>query len=884
MAEDAVMRTGDLLAKSDAVQVAVRIRPINSNEASQDSESCVEVVDTSVRLAEKQFEFDAAFPAATAQECVFTTLVTPMIDQFFDGYNATVFAYGQTGSGKTYTMGNDFAVNIDQSDRGIIPRVIQNIFEQIGTSSNQQQFIVKLSYLEILNEEIRDLLAIVSSDSKMSSSGLSVRGDGDRGIFVAGLSEHIVQSVDQASKLLRTGALLRATASTSMNSHSSRSHAICTVIMEHHDVKTVEGGLETRYSKFHLVDLAGSERVRRTNSEGARFREGVNINRGLLALGNVINALSERSRTSSTTVHIPYRDSKLTRLLQDSLGGNSKTLMIACISPADVNFEETSSTLRYASRTRNIENRAVINKEWSAENEVLYLKQQLEIVQLQLIQQQQGEANDLNRSDAKASGSVISLLMEENRKLKAELCLANNGKNKGQMMADELIGPSKKMDGEPKPHSRNSSQDLANLLRQEQSESGFKIDEGVHRETKSTHASRWEQLKEFQRQKSFTKESLGQKKSNGSMTLMKRSLTSPSPSLVTSNTERPIHNAAIKPPLPGKSTAEVQSIEAIKSLLYQVMGSQEAIFNAKEAVRANVADRKALALEKSRVEAMSSGEKVEMLSKLQADLHDKTDRIRMLQQQLSSIEKKVSLPSGLLPTKVAICHETIRFLVEMLMESKEECWTLINCRKEQDAAYEKVMAEQEGFSKRILELETTVEELTTKLRDQNSKKTRNKKRKQRESFETMENLFSSSEEEADNNEADSDYVDDELRRTRSSKRNRGSTAINVSKVGDAASDGDKSSNVLCCSCHGKCATKACECKSLCRICSDKCSCKSEKCRNRKNDDMLGGSGGTCGVKLQNGTSDLAITSFVPSTPKRLTGGTAGEVSGTTLST
>ncbi|EGZ29983.1 hypothetical protein PHYSODRAFT_310092 [Phytophthora sojae] len=293
-----------------------------------------------------------------------------MIDQFFDGYNATVFAYGQTGSGKTYTMGNEFAASVAPAERGVIPRVIDQVFERVKGSANPGHFVVKLSYLEILNEEIHDLLAKSSPDAPIvSTSGLSVRGDSDRGIIVSGLSEHLVNSVNEAGDLLRSGALARATASTSMNAQSSRSHAICTLTMEHHEVSAPEGGTETRFSKFHLVDLAGSERVRRTNSEGARFKEGVNINRGLLTLGNVINALCERSRTSSTTTHVPYRDSKLTRLLQDSLGGNSKTLMIACVSPADVNYEETSNTLRYASRAQSIENQAVINKERSAENE-----------------------------------------------------------------------------------------------------------------------------------------------------------------------------------------------------------------------------------------------------------------------------------------------------------------------------------------------------------------------------------------------------------------------------------------------------------------------------------------------------------------------------------
>ncbi|KAE9209599.1 hypothetical protein PF004_g16421 [Phytophthora fragariae] len=397
--------------ESNAVQVAMRVRPLSVNEAAQGSESCVDVVNSSVLLADKQLDFDAAFAASTQQESVFSALVSPMIDQIFDGYNATVFAYGQTGSGKTYTMGNEFAARVGPAERGVIPRVIDTVFQRVQASSNPEHFVVKLSYLEILNEEVRDLLASSADTPMFSSSGLSVRGDSDRGIVVSGLSEHIVSSVSEAGDLLRSGALARATASTSMNAQSSRSHAICTLTMEHHEVSAPEGGTETR----------------------ARFKEGVNINRGLLALGNVINALCERSRASSA-IHIPYRDSKLTRLLQDSLGGNSTTLMIACISPADVNYEETFNTLRYASRARSIENQAVINKERSAENEVVYLKQQLEIMKLQLLQQ---NTSTVVLDGKEKSVSCIDSLVEENRKLKEALVLANSAKDKWKAIADE---------------------------------------------------------------------------------------------------------------------------------------------------------------------------------------------------------------------------------------------------------------------------------------------------------------------------------------------------------------------------------------------------------------------------------------------------------------
>ncbi|ETI34106.1 hypothetical protein F443_19314 [Phytophthora nicotianae P1569] len=390
-------------SKSDAVQVAVRVRPLSTIEASQGSKVCVHVEDANVLLADKCFHFDAAFPPTTQQEIIYTTLVAPIVDQFFSGYNATVFAYGQTGSGKTFTMGNDFGSSAALSNRGVIPRVIETVFKRINASRSSQRFVIKLSYLEILNEEIRDLLPKISSDKLRQM--LSVRGDGDRGIIVHGLQEHTVKSADEALKLLRSGAVSRATAATSMNGKSSRSHAICTISMEYREA--ADGVKETRFSKFHLVDLAGSERVRRTNTQGARFKEGVSINRGLLALGNVINALSERNRTA----HVPYRDSKLTRLLQDSLGGNGKTLMIACISPADVNQEETTNSLRYAARSRKIENQAVINTD---RNEV-----------------------ELQRPDISRS-SAVSSLEEANRRLTEELRLANAAKYKWKRIAEEL--------------------------------------------------------------------------------------------------------------------------------------------------------------------------------------------------------------------------------------------------------------------------------------------------------------------------------------------------------------------------------------------------------------------------------------------------------------
>ncbi|KAG2949977.1 hypothetical protein PC118_g6278 [Phytophthora cactorum] len=461
--QDAAASTGESSAKSDAVQVAVRVRPLSTSEASQGSKACVQVEDASILLAEKRFHFDAVFSATTQQEIVYTTLVAPMVDKFFCGYNATVFAYGQTGSGKTFTMGNDFGSSGARNDRGVIPRVIESVFEKINASRNSQHFVVKLSYLEILNEEIHDLFPKFSTDKLRQT--LSVRGDGDRGIIVHGLREHVVNSADKALELLRSGALLRATAATCMNGKSSRSHAICTIAMEYREVIAVEGVRETR--------------------------------------------------------------------------------------PADVNQEETTNSLR-------------------AVNGLLVPV----------------------RTDEPHS-NAISSLEEENRKLTEELCLAKEAKDKWKKIAEKL-----------------------------------------------------------------------------------------------------------------------------------------------------------------------------------------------------------------------------------------------------DAKLEKTVKELQDF------------------KDQATKQKPAKKRIKRESYETMETFFSSSDEEDDNIQADPDYVSDEHRSTKRKKVN--STTSLTGDVMDEIDELLETSAASCCSCHGKCATKACACKSQSRVCSDTCSCNSENCRNRHMGDTPGG------VNLHKGNADLAA----PSTPTR----------------
>ena len=340
-----------------SVRVAVRVRPLLPKESTVRARECIDYVpnDDDTRQivlgGQRSFTYDYVYAPSSNQEELYETAVTPLIGAFFDGYNATVLAYGQTGSGKTYTMGSGSNAALDESTLGVIPRVIKAMYARIDAAkeaSPDVSYAMRVSFLEIHNENIVDLFNPIAS-SKTNS--LAIR-EADGSITVAGITElHVTTAHDLLEKLER-GSISRTTASTLMNSESSRSHAIFSLVLE----QTREDA--TLVSKFHFVDLAGSERLKRTKAVGDRLKEGININCGLLALGNVISALGDPKRSSG---HIPYRDSKLTRLLQDSLGGNSRTLMIACVSPADINFEETLNTLRYADRARKIKNKPIVN-------------------------------------------------------------------------------------------------------------------------------------------------------------------------------------------------------------------------------------------------------------------------------------------------------------------------------------------------------------------------------------------------------------------------------------------------------------------------------------------------------------------------------------------
>uniref|UniRef100_A0A672GCR1 Kinesin-like protein n=1 Tax=Salarias fasciatus TaxID=181472 RepID=A0A672GCR1_SALFA len=343
---------------SDNVKVVVRCRPLNQKEKTMGHKQAV-VVDEirgtiTVNKLEtpqeppKTFTFDTVFGPDSKQLDVYNLTARPIIDSVLEGYNGTIFAYGQTGTGKTFTMEGVRAV---PELRGIIPNSFAHIFGHIAKAEGDTRFLVRVSYLEIYNEEVRDLLG------KDQMQRLEVKERPDVGVYIKDLSGYVVNNADDMDRIMTLGHKNRSVGATNMNEHSSRSHAIFTITIECSE-KGVDGNQHVRMGKLHLVDLAGSERQGKTGATGQRLKEATKINLSLSTLGNVISALVDGKST-----HVPYRNSKLTRLLQDSLGGNSKTMMCANIGPADYNYDETISTLRYANRAKNIKNKARINED-----------------------------------------------------------------------------------------------------------------------------------------------------------------------------------------------------------------------------------------------------------------------------------------------------------------------------------------------------------------------------------------------------------------------------------------------------------------------------------------------------------------------------------------
>ncbi|NWW39147.1 KIF1C protein, partial [Panurus biarmicus] len=356
-----------------SVKVAVRVRPFNSRETSKESKCIIQMQGNSTSIinpknpkeAPKSFSFDYSYwshtspedPCFASQSRVYNDIGKEMLLHAFEGYNVCIFAYGQTGAGKSYTMMG----KQEESQAGIIPQLCEELFEKINDNSNEEMsYSVEVSYMEIYCERVRDLL------NPKNKGNLRVREHPLLGPYVEDLSKLAVTSYTDIADLMDAGNKARTVAATNMNETSSRSHAVFTIVFtqKKHDTET---DLSTeKVSKISLVDLAGSERADSTGAKGTRLKEGANINKSLTTLGKVISALAEVSKKKKKTDFIPYRDSVLTWLLRENLGGNSRTAMVAALSPADINYDETLSTLRYADRAKQIKCNAVINEDPNA--------------------------------------------------------------------------------------------------------------------------------------------------------------------------------------------------------------------------------------------------------------------------------------------------------------------------------------------------------------------------------------------------------------------------------------------------------------------------------------------------------------------------------------
>ncbi|KAM3663122.1 kinesin-like protein KIF7 [Ammospiza maritima maritima] len=395
-----------MAAEAAVVRVAVRVRPLLPREALRGHRPCLrsDAATGEVELGRRRFRFAAVLPEAAGQAAVYRACVQPLLRAFFRGFNATVFAYGQTGSGKTYTIGEASVASINEDEQGIIPRAMAETFRLID-ENDLIDYTVRVSYLEVYKEEFRDLLQVDTA-----SKDIQIREDDKGNIVLCGVKESEVEGLDEVLSLLEMGNTAKHTGATHINRQSSRSHTIFTVTMEqrrgagrlplHRQPPALPAAGQVLVSKFHFVDLAGSERIVKTGNTGERLKESIQINCGLLALGNVISALGDPRRK---TTHIPYRDSKITRILKDSLGGNAQTVMIACVSPSSSDFDESLNTLNYASRAQNIQNRAVVNCRRETEHiEELHL--QIKSLQKALEQRQRSETRTIRRSGSAKHG------------------------------------------------------------------------------------------------------------------------------------------------------------------------------------------------------------------------------------------------------------------------------------------------------------------------------------------------------------------------------------------------------------------------------------------------------------------------------------------------
>ncbi|XP_055333423.1 kinesin-like protein KIF21A isoform X2 [Paramacrobiotus metropolitanus] len=455
-----------------SVRVAVRVRPLSAREREEFQSACLAVALAESQIiigTERAFTFDYTFNSDTEQNDVFHITTKELVDGCFAGFNATVLAYGQTGSGKTYTMGTGFDVSIPEENLGIIPRAVEYIFQTIRAKQIdcvQQQlpppvYDITVQFIELYQDELIDLLdratrPVLKKRSKPPRLGEDKNGN----VCLFDVCTKPVQAQEEVMDWLKQGALARTTGATNMNAQSSRSHAIFTIhikqsIQQLPDENDPSPQFLTTSAKFHFVDLAGSERLKRTKATGDRAKESIAINSGLLALGNVICKLGDKALKAT---HIPYRSSKLTRLLQDSLGGNSRTVMIACVSPAEQDFVETLNTLRYANRARNIQNKVSVNQDKTGQT-ISLLRARCQELEMQLLEYQQGKRqpgvdayndmfienntlqkeNESLRQKLKDIAEELQEKQQRNNELRAEIELLREPRN------DKVFSPSQNL-------------------------------------------------------------------------------------------------------------------------------------------------------------------------------------------------------------------------------------------------------------------------------------------------------------------------------------------------------------------------------------------------------------------------------------------------------
>ncbi|KAK1319576.1 Kinesin-like protein KIN12B [Acorus calamus] len=386
---------GAQAALDSGVKVIVRMRPPNKDE--EEGEQIVQKISlNSLSMLDHTFTFDSVADTGSTQQDIFQLVGMPLVENCLAGFNSSIFAYGQTGSGKTYTMwGPQNALSEEDStsaEKGLTPRVFERLFariheEQVKHADKQLSYQCRCSFLEIYNEQITDLL-------DPNQRNLQIREDVKSGVYVDNLTEEYVCTIKDVTELLLKGLANRRTGATSINAESSRSHSVFTCVVESRSKSMTDGLSSLRTSRINLVDLAGSERQKLTGAAGDRLKEAGNINRSLSQLGNLINILAEVSQSGKQR-HIPYRDSRLTFLLQESLGGNAKLVMICAVSPALSCKNETFSTLRFAQRAKAIKNKAVVNE--ISQDDVNVLREQIRQLKDELIRMKSnGTAVDIN--------------------------------------------------------------------------------------------------------------------------------------------------------------------------------------------------------------------------------------------------------------------------------------------------------------------------------------------------------------------------------------------------------------------------------------------------------------------------------------------------------